>query len=462
MKSKIYLILALMVVGFGSLKAQNQEIEDIQNEVDIDLNSNTMTSTDGVNVRYGSLKLKAFEVKVDRENNKAYIPGEFFLEVDEPTGKLKIESSNGEFQTEENTGNFGKSFGYLEVGQVTGAEKPNDRIYFGGDKTEYLNGKTYLRDAWFTTDPKIIENRNPSEAGYHLQSDTIVIEADKQVTFRNTNLFIGKTDIIPFSLPWYRFNIRQGSEVPLFPSWGSEDDYGWFITSGVLWGDKESKYKGGISPKFGDRIGLLIGRMEHWYDLGTYGSGQLNVNDWLVHKKADEDEVERNFDRWDANYNHSYSGEYGFLNLNYQNSTYNMIPTLDDGIDNYFGSGNNPEWEYVDDVPNKGGNLGFYNLDTELANLGTNKDITFKANLNLVSDKDTYGVIVAEQLDDMDYGASADYDLSSDVALQKENDRYSMGAYYNYLYDMDPGSTKNDLQSRAENFGFNFNDKENK
>ncbi|MGL4867201.1 MAG: hypothetical protein ACRC4S_00890, partial [Cetobacterium sp.] len=88
MKSKIYLILALMVVGFGSLKAQNQEIEDIQNEVDIDLNSNTMTSTDGVNVRYGSLKLKAFEVKVDRENTKAYIPGEFFLEVDEPTGKL--------------------------------------------------------------------------------------------------------------------------------------------------------------------------------------------------------------------------------------------------------------------------------------------------------------------------------------------------------------------------------------
>ncbi|MGL5902818.1 MAG: hypothetical protein ACRCZO_09050, partial [Cetobacterium sp.] len=161
-------------------------------------------------------------------------------------------------------------------------------------------------------------------------------------------------------------------------------------------------------------------------------------------------------------YNHSYSGEYGFLNLNYQNSTYNMIPTLDDGIDNYFGSGNNPEWEYVNGVPNKGGNLGFYNLDTELANLGTNKDITFKANLNLVSDKDTYGVIVAEQLDDMDYGASADYDLSSDVAIQKENDRYSMGAYYNYLYDMDPGSTKSDLQSRAENFGFNFNDKENK
>ncbi|MGL4999182.1 MAG: hypothetical protein ACRC5T_09465 [Cetobacterium sp.] len=462
MKRKIYLILALMVVAVTNLKAEIQNSEDIQNEVDIDLNSNTMTSIDGVNVRYGSLKLKAFEVRVDRDKNKAYVPGEFFLEVDEPTGKLKIDSSNGEFDTEKNIGNFGKSFGYLEIGQVTGAEKPNDRIYFGGNKTEYLDGKTYLRDAWFTTDPKIIETRNPAEVGYHLQSDTIVIEADKQVTFKNTNLLIGQTDIIPFSLPWYRFNIRQGSEVPLFPSWGSDDDYGWYITSGVLWGDKDSKFKGGISPKFGDRIGLLIGRMENWYDLGSYGSGQLNVNDWLIHKKADEDEIERNFNRWDTNYNHNYSGEYGFLNLNYQNSTYNMISTLDDGIDNYFGGKKNEDWQYVDDVPNKGGNLGFYNLDTELTNLGSDGDITLKAKLNLVSDKETYGVIVAEQLDDMDYGSSADYDLSSDVSINKENDRYSMGAYYNYLYDMDPGSTKKDLQSRAENFGFNFNDKENK
>lgn len=464
MKRKIYLILALMVVAITSLKAATEIAEDTQNEVEIDLNSNTMTSTDGVNVRYGSLKLKAFEVRVDRERNRAYVPGEFFLEADEPTGKLKIDSSNGEFDTEGNTGSFGKSFGYLEVGQITGAEKPNDRIYFGGDKTEYLNGKTYLRNAWFTTDPKIIETRNPSEVGYHLQSDTIIIEPDKQVTFRNTDLFIGNTDIIPFSLPWYRFNIRQGSEVPLFPSWGSDDDYGWYITSGVLWGDRDSKFKGGISPKFGDRIGLLIGRMENWYDLGSYGSGQLNINDWLIHKKADEDEVERNFNRWDVNYTHNYSSENGYLNLNYQNSTYNMISTMDDGIDNYFRGKENTNngWEYINGVPDKGGSLGFYNLDTELTNLGSNNDITLKAKLNLVSDKKAYGVIVAEQLDDMDYGASSDYDLTSDISIQKENERYSMGAYYNYLYDMDPGSTKKDLQSRAENFGFNFNDKENK
>ncbi|MEG0135105.1 hypothetical protein [Cetobacterium sp.] len=463
MKRKIYLILALMVVAITSLKAATKETETDKNEVEIDLNSDTMTSTDGVNVRYGALKLKAFEVKVNREQNRAYVPGDFFLEVDEPTGKLKLDSSNGEFDMDGNTGNFGKSFGYLEVGQVTGAEKPNDRIYFGGNETEYLDGKTYLRNGWFTTDPKIIQTRNPMQVGYHLQSDTIVIEPDKQVTFRNTNLFIGDNDVIPFSLPWYRFNIRQGSEVPLFPSWGTDTDYGWYITSGVLWGDKDSKFKGGIAPKFGDRIGLLIGRMENWYDLGKYGKGQLNINDWLIDKKAGADDVERNFDRWDFNYNHNYSGENGYLNANYKNATYNMIPTLDDAIDKYFfGRGNAKPangWEYIDGVPNKGGNIGFYQLDTELINLGENKDVTLKAKLNLVSDKKVYGVMVADQLDDMDYGSSTDYDLTSDVSLKKENDRYSMGAYYNYLDDMDPGSTKADLQSKAENFGFNFNDK---
>ena len=35
MKSKIYLILALMVVAITSLKAQTEKIDDLQNEVEI-------------------------------------------------------------------------------------------------------------------------------------------------------------------------------------------------------------------------------------------------------------------------------------------------------------------------------------------------------------------------------------------------------------------------------------------
>ena len=39
---------------------------------------------------------------------------------------------------------------------------------------------------------------------------------------------------------------------------------------------------------------------------------------------------------------------------------------------------------------------------------------------------------------------------------------YKISGYYNYLYDMDPGSTFNDTQSKAEDFGFEFLDKDTK
>ncbi len=34
---------------------------------------------------------------------------------------------------------------------------------------------------------------------------------------------------------------------------------------GSLYGDKDSKFKGGFAPKFADQMGLLIGRWENWY-----------------------------------------------------------------------------------------------------------------------------------------------------------------------------------------------------
>lgn len=463
MKRKIYLLLIFMVILEQNLKATVNRVETIRDEVEIDLNSNRIISTDGVNFQYENIKLKAFELKSDKSKNEIYMPGKFFLEVDEPTGKLKLDSENGSFNKETKTGSFGKSFGYLEVGQVTGAEKPNDRIYFGGDTTKYIDGKVYLKNAWFTTDPKIVEDNNPLNVGYHLKSKTIVVEPDKQITFKNSDLYIQGKDVMPFTLPWYRINIRQGSKVPLFPSWGNDSKDGWYITSGILWGDSDSKYRGGIAPKFGDLSGISIGRMENWYDAGQYGKGQLNINDWLVYKKANKDDVDRNFNQWDFNYKHNYSGEYGYLNANYQNATYNMIPTLDDAIDKYFygrNQNNSSGWKYVDGVPDKGGSLGFYTLNTDLVNLGSEGDISLKANINLVSDKEVYGVLVADQVNDMGYGSTSDFRLMSDLSIKKENDRYSMGAYYNYLHDMDPGSTKTDLKSKAENFGFNYSDNE--
>ncbi|MEF9932952.1 MAG: hypothetical protein RR191_03155 [Cetobacterium sp.] len=497
MKKRYYLVASFILLGLGAKANENSQrtelkntfnsiaeagknATDIQvddstpvsayddNEVEIDLNNDTLISKDGVNLKYGTLKMKAFNARRDRVANRAYLTGPFFMEADEPTGKLKIDARDGEFNLDGTEGSFGKSFGYLEVGQVTGAEKPNDRLYFGGEKSEYLNGKVFIRNAWFTTDPAIIANANPFETGYHLASDLITIEPDKQVTFHNSDLFIGESDIIPFKLPWYRFNIRQGSTVPLFPMWGSDDDYGWYTSWGALYGDRDSKLKGGFAPKFADRMGLLVGKSETWYKTEKYGESRLNITDWLVQKKADSSDVIRSFDRWDGEYSHNYDGEYGKLNFNYRNATYNMIPSLKDAIEDYSRIGllNESNWKFYknnndsdDPIPELGDSIGFYSLDTKLTGLGESKDITIEAKTKLISDKKAYGVLIADQLDDLGYGSAVDFDLFADVSLKQENDRYLANGYYKYLYDMDPGSTPEDLESKSEAFGFNFVDK---
>lgn len=458
MKKRIYLIASLVLVGFMT-KANAES----NNEVDIDLNNDTLISTEGVNVKYGQLKLKAFDLKRDEKANEAYINGDFFIEANDPTGTLKVDSRNGIFSLDGNKGSLGKTMGYLEVGKVTGAEAPNDKIYFGGESSTYDQGTVYLKNAWFTTDPKIARVKNPLEVGYHLQSDLITVEPDKQITFKNSDLFIGNKDVLPFTIPWYRVNIRKGSTVPLFPSWGTDKDLGWFISWGFLYGNKDSKFKGGFAPKFGDGVGPMIGRWENWYTTDHYGTSKLNVTDWLIHKKADRNDPIRRFDRWDVDYAHDYSGEYGKFNFNYRNATYNQIPRLKDIIEDYDRSGKISQkkgnWNYVDGVPDFGGNIGFYSLDTDLTGLGEDKDISIKAKTKLVSDKKAYGLIVADDLDDLGYDSQEDYDLYSDVSVKKENKRYVAGGYYKYLHDMDPGSTPKDLQSHGEDFGFNFTDK---
>lgn len=77
-------------------------------------------------------------------------------------GDISLQSlAGGEVALDGSEGTFYNNFGYLEVGKITGAEKPNDRIYFGGEKVEYRENKIYINDGWLTTDYNINETRNP-------------------------------------------------------------------------------------------------------------------------------------------------------------------------------------------------------------------------------------------------------------------------------------------------------------
>ncbi len=437
----------------------SDEILGATDEVEIDLGTETVKSEDGVNLQYGNLKMKAYELQRDKEENKVTAKGDVIMEFEEGGAQGKIETRDAEVSLDGDYARFYDSKGYIKVGSLTGAEAPSDRIYFGGETAEYRGGNLTLSNAWFTTDPKITQSDDIKDAGYHLGTKEIVIEPDKQVVFKGTDLYIGSKDVLPFTMPWYAVNIRSGSEVPLFPMWGSDDDYGWYTSWGFLYGNRDSKYRGGFAPKFADTMGVLVGRWENEYKTDSYGTARLNVTDALLYKKDSSQE-----DRWDAEYSHSYNSDNGYLNFTYRNVTENMVSELesirdDNENDGYYDSSSS---NYIGERPDGGDSMSFVSLDTKLENLGGNKDTSIYGKVKLVEDKDSYKEIVDDRLDDLDYDEEMDSDLFSELGITKDNDDYKMSAYYEYLDDIDAGSSKTDLQSRAENFGFEITDKNNK
>ena len=431
-------------------------------EVEIDLANESLKSSEGINVKYGNLKMKTYEFQKDDENNMIKTKGDVFIEIEDGPNKAKIDTRDAEISQSGNYARFYDSKSYFQVGHITEAEAPNDKILFGGELTEYVGGRLKLKNAWFTTDPKVLESERPEEAGYHIKSRELEIIPDKQVNFRSSDLYLGEKDVLPFTVPWYAVNIRPGSKVPVFPMWGSDDDYGWYTSWGVLYGDRNSKYKGGFAPKFADQMGLLVGRWENEYKTDNYGTAKLDVTDALVYKKDSDEE-----DRWDADYTHTYSNSDGYLNFNLRSASQNMVSELQDIRDDNEDDGKyNPDnagrEDYLGDRPDGGSSINFLTMDTKFENAGARNDIDFYGRVKLVDDKEAYQEVVDDRLDDIDYDTQGDHDLFADVGFTKDNEDYKVAAYYEYLYDMDPGSSEKDLKTRAENFGFEMVDKRRK
>lgn len=501
MRDRIRLAVAFVVVSYIVFGIKLEEIPAVSNlsssatqielkkeregailagtdEVEIDLLNNTLKSKNGINLKQGDLELKAYDIRRDIEKNRAYVNGELQTLFSNEVGDLSLQSlEGGNVSLAGTDGEFYKNFGYLDVSKVTGAEAPNNNIYFGGDKIQYKDNKIFINDGWLTTDFNIMKMKDPNDAGYHFLSENIIIEPDKQITLKNSDFFLGDKSRLPFRFPWYRANIRQGSQVPLFPQWGTDDYYGWNVSWGFLYGDRGDKYIGGFAPKFADTMGVLVGRWENWYKTDNFGTMKLNVDDWLVHSKEKSLDTskldpmkdagkylehEEKKKRYRVNYTHEYDAEYGKLYFNTINATYNMIPRLEDIVVDYTNNNRFGAKEEEGVRPDLTKTMSFFSMDADLKNLGADKDITLKSKLKLTDDKKAYALMVYDDIDDVSYGSSIDNDLFSQVELYKDNKSYKIGGYYNYLYDMDPGSTFDDTQSRAEDFGFEYLDKETK
>jgi hypothetical protein len=426
----------------------------------IDTKNDTLTADGGIKFQYEGLKLQAFGFKRDKESNIVTAIGDVRIELGEGINTARIDSPKTLLSLDSKTLKYYDSISYIKVGSATGAIAPNDRIYFGGEVGEYSNEIFTLKNAWFTTDYNFLETNDYKDAGYHIDAKKIKIIPDNKAEFQDINLYIGESKV--GWLPWYAVNIRQGSKVPLFPVWGDDADYGFHISSGVNYGDNNSKYfKGGIAPKFSDKLGFLVGRFENWYDLGDYGKGLVTADNLLVSKKNSSID-----DRWDLAAKHEYSDDNGYLKLNFQSTTVNQISALEDYRDDleddgYYDPTNS---KYIGDRDD-GDSINFVTLDSEFKDLGDRNDITLSSKVKLLAGgEDAYEQLVDNQMDDASFGSELDHKLYTDLDLTKDNEDYTVSTYYDYLKDLDPGSTsdEDDDQSRRENFGFAFNLKETK
>ncbi len=467
MKRKFIFLLILSAIIINS-KSYSENATADSDEVVIDLNDNTMTSERGVVVTNGNMKGLFYRLQRDPVTGEITFTNNALMNISQPTGNIKIETEGGKVSQKDEKGEFYNSFAYINVAKMTGAEVPNDKIYFGSPYIKYENEKIYAKDAWVTTDFNIVNfQKEPQKAGYHIFSSDVIVEPDKQITLKKSDLFIGEKDVMPFTFPWFRANIRSGSTVPLFITIRSDDDYGAATSMGFLYGNRRDKFRGGFAPKFADKMGILVGRWENWYKFDNAGETRLNIDDWLIYSKEKSEpknmgelqDYEKRHKRYKVEFTHDYDGENGNFHFISQNSTRSMVGALEDLMEKF--DNNNLYSTFKIDRLKYDKNIGFYNLDANLFNLGEAKDLSFTGKMSLVSDKKAYGLLVYDKIDDISYGSAIDHDLYTNLSLTKDNEKFKLNARYDYLYDMDPGSTGKDNMSRNERVGADFLLKEN-
>ena len=93
---------------------------------------------------------------------------------------------------------------------MTGAEAPNDKIYFGSPLIKYSDEKINAKDAWVTTDFNIVNfQKEPEKAGYHIFSSDVLIEPDKQITLKKSDLFIKGKKVTSKKIKEYLVSINK-------------------------------------------------------------------------------------------------------------------------------------------------------------------------------------------------------------------------------------------------------------
>lgn len=100
-----------------------------------------MTSERGVVVTNGNMKGLFYKLQRDPVTGEITFTNNALMNISQPTGNIKIETEGGKVSQKDEKGEFYNSFAYINVAKMTGAEAPNDKIYFGSPYIKYENEK---------------------------------------------------------------------------------------------------------------------------------------------------------------------------------------------------------------------------------------------------------------------------------------------------------------------------------
>ncbi len=440
-----YIFVSLMFPALLLGVDASNKVDVETDEAVIDFNNEQFSADGGVKFVYPNpdpektAKIKAFELGKVKDKNLILANNGVIFEQ----GENKVEAQEILFNLDDQSTRMRDGVSYV---QVPGAPENNDRVYYGGEEfmAKYPD-EAFVKNAWFTTSRKAFEmtegRQNPGDVlPYHMKAKKIEVYPENKLVAHNTMLYIKNVPVL--WLPWYATSLKSDTQAPLFPIFGSSGDDGDYVIWGFDYGHRDNHFvNGSIAIRKTQKQGFYIDSWENVYRINgnDNNKGKLTLEEALIIPKGIY-EPEYKFV-----HEHEYEGKYGSFKWTYSDQTINTINEIDDKNDDY-------ENGIIDENPyeNVEKTLRRLDLETDLKGLGFNGDWSLKSNVQYISNREVVENLVGDKIEDGANDEELDNDIKTNIKGTKDNRKYRLYLHYDYLDDIDPGSTYADNQSSVD------------
>jgi len=432
-----YIIFVILVF---TMYSNDNRLDVKTDEATIDFQNEEFTADGGVSFIYPNsdpqktARIKAYKLKKMQDRNLVVANDRVIFDQ----GENKVEAKEIYFNLDNQSILVRDGISYVVVKE---APQLNNKIYYGGQEFQAkFPEEAYVKNAWFTTSKKALNmkefNENPKDIlPYHMKAKKISIYPEDKIVAYNAVLYAGKVPIL--WLPWYATSLKSDTRAPLFPVIGSSKTEGRYILWGIDYGRKNNYLNGSIALKNTSKKGLYLGQWDNVYKIGgnDKNKGKLSLNDALILPKGDY-ETEYKFE-----HTHNYKGKYGTLDWKLNNQTINTINKIKEQLEANNGSTTGINLTGVEKK------LTRYELATNLSGMGKNKDMSLKADVQYVDNKEFMQALIGEINKNQAKDVQNDNDIKSNIDFRKDNFLYGLNLKYEYLFDLDPGSQRADTIS---------------